>query len=150
MITYQEEPFEPFIKEAFPIFRQHYLEIAERPDVIKFNINFKAYYRLAKRNKLVIHSVREDGNLVGYNVWFLGRYLHAQDGISANSDNLFIRPRYRKGLFGYKFLKWSIEEIKKHNPQRILLHVKPSHDYGALLERLGAECYEKSYMIVVE
>jgi len=150
MITFQVEEFEPFLKDALVIFKQHYLELAEKPHVIPYNPNLKAYYRLYLANKLEIHSIRIDGKLIGYNVWFLMHYLHAKDGLTANSDILYLRPRYRKGLLGYKFLKWSIEAIKNRSPQRILMHVKPSHDYGALLERLGAEEYEKSYMIVME
>jgi hypothetical protein len=150
MITFQEETFQPFLNDALLIFKQHYLELAEHPKKIEYNPNLKAYYKLYLANKLAIHSIREDGKLIGYNVWFLMHYLHAKDGLTANSDILYLRPRYRKGMLGYKFLKWSIEEIKKRSPQRILLHVKPSHDYGLLLERLGAECYEKSYMIVTE
>ena len=53
-------------------------------------------------------------------------------------------------MLGYKFIKWTTEEIKKRNPQRILFHVKPFLDYGHLLERLGGNFFEKIYSIVTE
>jgi hypothetical protein len=150
MITFQEEKSQPFLNEAIQLFKDHYEELAERPDVIKFKPNFKMYFKAYNAGKIVIHTVRDDGKLVGYNVWMMIHYAHATDGLTANSDIIYLSPNYRKGFLGFNFLRWTIETIKNKNPQRIVTHTKPSLDYGPLLERLGAELYEKSYMIVLE
>ena len=152
MISYQKEEFYSLAKDAqaWDLFKQHYSEIAEYTDTIKFKLNFKAYDRLNAVDKLEIHSIRDNGKIIGYNMWILSYYIHATDSLTATSDNLYLHPDYRKGLNGYKFIKWSVAEIKKRKPQRIIFHVKPFLDYGSLLERLGAEFFEKSYMIVAE
>ncbi len=150
MITFQEEKSQPFVTDAIELFKKHYDELAERPDIIKFKPNFKTYFKAYNAGKVVVHTARDDGVLIGYNVWFMVHYIHAADKLTANSDIIYLSPSYRKGMIGFNFLKWTVDEIKSKNPQRILMHTKPSLDYGVLLERLGANLYEKSYMIVLE
>jgi len=77
-------------------------------------------------------------------------HLHYKKSITASSDVLYISPEYRQGMLGYKFIKWTTEEIKKRNPQRILFHMKPFLDYGKIVERLGGHYFEKTYSIVLE
>jgi len=149
MITFQKEDSR-FAKEAQKLFEDHYDEIAERTDVIKLNPNFDAYNQLENNDSLEIHTIRDDGKLVGYSIWMLRQHIHYKDSFTASSDVLYIAPTHRKGMLGYRFIKWTTEEIKKRNPQRIMFHVKPFLDYGHLLERLGANYFEKVYSIVME
>jgi len=150
MITFQKESPEPFTTEAIELFKKHYKEIAERKDVIKLKPNLKQYNLLYERGKLEIHTIRDDGKLIGYSLWFITNHIHYADSVTANSDVLYISPDYRKGMTGVKFIKWTTEEIKKCNPQRIMFHVKPSLDYSPILERIGANFFEKIYTIVME
>lgn len=150
MITFQKEEGRPFFEEAQDLFKKHYEEIAERTDVIKFDPNVERYGQLNDLGLIEVHTARNDGKLVGYSVWMIFPHLHYKSSLTASSDILYIHPDYRKGLTGVSFLRWTIEEVKKRKPQRILLHVKPSIDYGPILERLGAKYFEKTYSIVLE
>jgi hypothetical protein len=150
MITFQKEPLGPFVQEAGSLFQGHYEEIAERTDVIKLDPDLKRYHTLENQNMLEVHTMREDGELVGYSLWFVVLHMHYKNSLTANSDILYINPKYRKGMTGVKFIKWSLEEIKKRKPQRIMFHVKPFLDYSPILERLGANYFEKIYSIVME
>ena len=150
MITFQKEEGRPFFEEAQNLFKKHYEEIAERTDVIKFDPNVERYGQLNDLGLIEVHTARNDGKLVGYSVWMIFPHLHYKSSLTASSDILYIHPDYRKGLTGVSFLRWTIEEVKKRKPQRILLHVKPSIDYGPILERLGAKYFEKTYSIVLE
>lgn len=150
MITFQEELLEPFMQEAVALYEKHYEEIARHRDVIKLDPDIRRYKRLYAADKLAIHTARDDGKLIGYSIWFMFYHIHYQQSYTATSDILYISPEYRKGMTGYKFIKWTTEQIKKRKPQRILFHVKPFLDYGPLLERLGAGHFETSYSIVLE
>jgi len=150
VITFQKEEGRPFFEEAQNLFKKHYEEIAERTDVIKFDPNVERYGQLNDLGLIEVHTARNDGKLVGYSVWMIFPHLHYKSSLTASSDILYIHPDYRKGLTGVSFLRWTIEEVKKRKPQRILLHVKPSIDYGPILERLGAKYFEKTYSIVLE
>lgn len=150
MITFQKETGKVFEEDSPALYPQHYEEMAEYTDKIKLDPMIGTYWKLYNAGKLEIHSVRDNGNLVGYNVWMIGRYIHAQGSKTASSDMLYLLPEYRKGLLGFRFLKWSLDEIKKSGAQRIIFHVKVTRDYGPLVERLGAKLIEKSYMVAVE
>jgi len=150
MITFQKEAPSPFADDAIQLFKDHYNEIAERTDVIDLDPNIEQYNFMFNKNMLEIHTARDDGKLAGYSIWFVVNHIHYKKSLTATSDVLYISPDYRKGMFGYKFIKWTTDEIKKRKPQRILFHVKPFLDYGHLLERLGGHFFEKSYSIVME
>jgi hypothetical protein len=150
MITFQKEAPEPFTQEAMALFQKHYEEIAERIDVIELDPDLKKYNQLYNQNALEIHTIRDNGVLIGYSLWFLINHIHYKKSLTANSDVLYISPNYRKGMLGIKFIKWSLEEIKKKNPQRILFHVKPFLDYSPILKRLGANYFENIYSMVME
>jgi hypothetical protein len=150
MITFQKEAPMPFADEAMKLFKDHYDEIAERTDVIELDPNMEQYDVLFKKDMLEIHTIRDDGKLIGYSLWFITNHIHYKKSLTASSDVLYISPNYRKGMLGYKFIKWTTEEIKKRNPQRIIFHVKPFLDYGRLLERIGGNFFEKIYSIVTE
>jgi len=149
MITFQKEPLFPFVDEALALFKEHYEEIAERTDVIELDPDLDRYKTLENAKILEVHTARDDGKLVGYSLWMVVNHLHYKKSVTASSDILYIHPDYRKGLLGYRFLKWTTEEIKKRSPQRILFHMKPFLDYGHLVERLGGHYFEKTYSIVL-
>jgi glycosyltransferase involved in cell wall biosynthesis len=150
MITFQQEAPSPFADEAMELFKKHYEEIAERQDVIELDPNIERYNLLHRTKALEIHTARDNGKLIGYSLWVVVNHLHYKKSITASSDVLYISPEYRKGMLGYKFIKWTTEEIKKRNPQRILFHMKPFLDYGKIVERLGGHYFEKTYSIVLE
>ena len=150
MITYQSEPLSKFIEDGREMFKRHSEESSDRPDVIPLNINFNMYLKLEAANKIIALTARDDGKLVGYTLWILTRHLHYSTSLTATSSLVYVDPEYRKGLTGYKLIKWSIEKIKKRGVQRILIGVKPNKDFGKILERLGATYFEKTYSIVLD
>jgi hypothetical protein len=150
MLTFQKESLHPFVEEAVQLFEKHYEEIAERRDVIQLDPNIQLYDDLEAKDMLEVHTIRDDGNLVGYSLWFIVMHPHYKTSKTVTSDLLYIAPQYRKGLTGVKFIKWTTELIKERNPQRIMFRVKPFLDYGPILERLGASFFEKTYSIVLE
>jgi hypothetical protein len=150
MITFQTEAPEPFTQEALDLFQKHYEEIAERTDVIELDPNIELYNELYKKGALEIHTARDDGKLIGYSLWFLSKHIHYKKSLTASSDVLYISPEHRKGMLGVKFIKWTTEKIKERKPQRIMFHVKPFLDYSPILERNGANYFEKIYSIVLE
>jgi len=148
MITYQQETLVTFLPESKPLFDVFYNEVAELYVAQGFNAEF--YWHLESRNRLKIYTIRDNGKLIGFSFWVLFYPPHYKTSLTATSDAIFVLQEYRKGLFGYKFLKHSLNEIKKHNPQRILVGVKPNNDFGKILERLGASHFETVYSFKLE
>ena len=150
MITYQRESFSQFIADGKELFAIHNQEVVTQVDGIPLDVNYKAYFKLEEMEKLEVHTVRDDGKLIGYSLWMLYYHIHYKSSLTATSTLIYIIPEYRKGLLGYKLIKWSIDKIKKRGVQRLIIGVKPDHDFGKLLERLGATLFEKTYSIVLE
>ena len=150
MISFQKEPATEFIKEGQDLFKMHAEEALAYSDTFPLAPNYEQYLALEKANKIELHTVRNNGVLVGYYTWMLTKHLHYKTNLLAVSTLVYIHPDHRKGMTGYKFIKWSIEEIKKRKPNRILITVKPHNDFGKLLERIGASYFEKTYAIDLE
>jgi hypothetical protein len=150
MITFQQEPPEPFAQQAIELFKKHYEEIGERQDVIKLDPDIVRYKQMYKNGSMEIHTVRDNDKLIGYSIWFISNHIHYQKSVTASSDVVYIVPDYRKGILGYKFIKWTTEKIKERNPQRIIFHIKPFLDFGKIVERIGGHYFEKTYTIVME
>ena len=150
MVTFQKEDFMQVFSEATELLRGHYEEVAERQDVIPLDPDVARYQKMFDMDMLEIHTAREDGKLIGYSAWFVCTNMHYKTSLTASSDVIYISPEHRKGMVGARFIKWTTQEIKKRNPQRILCHVQPSVDFGPILERLGANYLEKIYSLVLE
>jgi len=150
MITFQHEKLDGFVQEAKELFQKHYEEIAERTDVIELDPDLERYALMERNNRLEVHTIRDNGVLVGYSLWFIAYHIHYKNSLTASSDILYIAPNHRKGMLGVKFIKWTTEEIKKRKPQKIVFHVKPFMDFGSILERQGANFFEKKYSIVLD
>lgn len=148
MITFQKESFTKFISDGKELFFVHNQEVVEQVEGIPLDVNYKAYFKMEALDKLEVHTVRDDGKLIGYSLWMLYYHPHYKTSLTANSTLIYIMPSYRKGLLGYKLIKWSIDRIKDRGVQRILIGVKPDHDFSKILERLGASFFEKIYSIV--
>ena len=150
MISFQKESLYPFVHEAMDLFDKHYKEIAERTDVIKLDPDLARYEFFVANEMLEVHTIRKDGELIGYSLWFVSNHIHYKNSVTACSDVLFISPNQRKGSTGIKFIKWSLEKIKERNPQRIMFHVKDHVDYSPIIKRMGAKHFESVYSIVME
>ena len=150
MITFQKETFSEFLIEGKALVSKHHLEIYTGLDLTLFDVDFDAYSKIESAGKLEVYTARENGTLIGYTLWFISRHLHYKNSLTATSAAVFMNPKYRKGLQGYKLIKWSIEKLKSRQIQRILISVKPTLDFGKLLERLGASYFEKTYSIVLD
>jgi N-acetylglutamate synthase-like GNAT family acetyltransferase len=90
---------------------------------------------------LRIYTVRSAGALVGYEVFTVGLSLHYNTSFQAKMDTLFIHPDQRKGLVGYRFLKWVEQQLAAEGVEIAYRHFKLLKDgrlnLKPLFERLG-------------
>lgn len=150
MLVYSSENVHPFAEEAEALFLAHYDEIADHK--LELNYSVAHYEQMASAKCLIIHAAREEGTeeLVGYHIFKVYRHPRYQATIVAQSDIFFLRPDKRQGLAGYKFLKHSIEVLRRAGVNRVMLHTKPHLDFGKLIERLGGKMFETTYAIDLE
>jgi GNAT superfamily N-acetyltransferase len=141
--TYQREKFPDVIEEMKPLLLNHWREIATWQD-IPLSPNYAAYQAAEDRDVLRMFTVRNDGELIGYCVFFIGN-IHYTTHKHATQDILFILPDYRGKSAGYRLISYADGQLQAEGVDVIRQHVKLAHNFGPLLEKLGYRTTEVIY-----
>lgn len=136
-------------REAEPLLKQHYDEIALNKDIIKLNPDWEGYARLDAVNALRIYTARKDDKLVGYFVVIVSKSLHYRDHLFANNDIIFLTKPARRGLAGMKLIKYAIKSLASEGITKLHINTKAHQPFDAILERLNFEEIERVYSLVL-
>lgn len=141
--TFKREAASDILDEVAPLLMAHFKEVGHHQD-IKLNPDLSAYANLEKLGLIRTYTVRqEDGELVGYAVYFVKHHIHYRDSLQAIQDVIYVRPGNR-GMGG-RFIKWCDEELRKDGVQVVHQHIKAAHNFGPMLERMGYELVDYLY-----
>ena len=141
MTTYQRETVAQVLDEIKPLLLKHWEEIAHFKDV-PLDPDWDFYQ---KSPAVRVFTARNEGQLIGYGVFFVAPNKHYKQSIQAVQDILFLLPEYRGGRNGYRLIKFCDEQLKAEGAQAIYHHVKTAHDFGPLLTALGYELVDLIY-----
>jgi GNAT superfamily N-acetyltransferase len=144
-ITFQEEGFDAVDEHFFDLFQQHYEEIAWRKDKIKLNPDMEKYKLLADQGLAKMYTARENGELIGYAIWFIVRHMHYKNTLKAMNDILYVAPEKRGGMLGVNLIRHCENELIRLGVHTIGMHIKKSLDWGYIAERMGFEPVETLY-----
>lgn len=122
--------------------QEHYDEIAENKSILHLNPQRAVYETLG--DKVLLVTARNDGRLVGYFLWIISSHPHYQDTIVAAEDLHFLAKKYRRGLTGYKFMKYAIEAAQAR-ASFLVIREKLAHHHPALMNRLGFKATDIVY-----
>jgi GNAT superfamily N-acetyltransferase len=147
MVTYQVERLGRFVGEIHDILAEHWEEIARDKDVIKLNPDWGRYEALDAAGVMFCVTARDDGQVAGYVLAYVQPHLHYVDSLTCFTDIFFMRKGYRRGLTGYKLLKFYTEQAKERGVQKIYMHTKLRQDIGPLLDRIGYSPIERVYAL---
>lgn len=137
MINFKSEPIYPMFSDAAALFELHYQELTLNKDSVKLNPMLENYQQIDRAGKLAIYTARDDGELVGYGVFFVAPHIHYSDTIVAMNDVLFLHPAHRKGSMGTRLIKFCEHQLKARGVHKIAWHIKLSLDWSPILIRLG-------------
>lgn len=143
-LTFQRETLRECQEEIQPLLVAHWREIAAYQD-IPLDPEWGMYAQIEQTGALRIYTVRDDGRLVGYAVFFVRANPHYKGSVQAQQDILYLDPPLRKQRIGAAFIEWCDAELRKAGAQVVYQHVKLAFDFGPMLERLGYEALEKIY-----
>jgi predicted acetyltransferase len=144
-VTYKVENVKDILLEVAPILVEHWLEIEEDIDKIGFKPDYAKYLGLQDLGMLFCAVVRVDGKIVGYCSTIVSPHLHHSNDVFAINDILYLKKEHRKGLIGYKFIKFVEEQLKLRKVSKIIWPVKKKYNFGKLLQRLGYRDEEVHY-----
>lgn len=146
-ITYQIENFYRLKEEVNELFQKHWEEIALFKDRMKLNPDWDFYTALYEQRQLGLYTARKGKKLIGYFVVIAKSHPHYKDHLVAVNDIIFVDPEYRKGLTGYKLIKFAKENLKELGVSVLAVNIKVHKPFDKLLERLGFVNTERLYTV---
>lgn len=112
MISIQRESWESYYSDPRleALWAEYYAEMAPtHRNVFPLAPDVGTYSALDKLGKLIILTVRLDGELIGFCLVLVSRHNHFE-GLCGFEDMFFLTASARKGLTGYRLIK----EVRKH------------------------------------
>lgn len=143
--TYMQlERWQSLWPDLKPLLEDHWREVAHYQD-IALDPNYEKYCQMQDQGHLRCWTVRDGGRLVGYGLYIVTYNLHYQTSIQAQQDVVFVHPDYRKGITGYRLLKFCDEQLRQEGVQAVYHHVKRAHNWSPLLVHMGYELVDLIY-----
>jgi hypothetical protein len=139
-IAKNEEVFET-MKQMFD---KHYKELSVTKG-FELNPDYEIYKHANSKNTLKIITCENDGEIIGYIVYFVGLNLHYRDCLLATEDIYYLKPEHRKGLIGLRMFKFAEKYLKSIGVNMIKYSTKTHLDNSKLFEFLGCDFVEKIY-----
>jgi|TARA_R110000772_G_scaffold227180_1_gene337831 GNAT superfamily N-acetyltransferase len=143
--TYKRESFYKVKEEVDELFLKHWEEIALNKDKMKLNPDWDYYELLNSAGYLGVYTVRHYDKLVGYFIVIVKSHPHYKDNLVAVNDIIYIDPDYRKGLVGYRLIKFVEDSLKDLGVDLLVINTKAHKPFDPLLERLNFELAERVY-----
>lgn len=149
-MKYAREKYRPgLVAEMVPLWNAHFSEMRDKSEGI-LNPNLEFYEEMDRKQVLRIFTGRDEGvDLKAYQIFFIVPNPHILGTREAHQDILYLKPELRKGMTGYRFLKWCDRELLVEGIRTIHHRVSKYLDFGKLLERMGYELESKEYGKVV-
>lgn len=126
--------------ERLGLWTQHYTEFTPAHERrLPMEPDVSQYSALEKIGALEVMTVRKEGKMVGYCLVVFRRHLH-YSSLCAFEDSYFLSKSERKGLAGYRFLRYVIQVCRSRGAKRLFFMTKTLPgipNIRPLLERLG-------------
>lgn len=146
MITVQLESLAERLEEIKVLLPLHYEELALNQDKVPLVPQYDIYLARERAGQLMMMTLREAGELVGYFIGFIAPGLHYSTCLTCTMDIFYVKKELRgSGLPGLKLFRAVEKECKRRGVQRMFMGSKVKADASALFERLGAEKVEVYY-----
>lgn len=120
---------------------EHYHEVAHDKHTIPLCPDRTRYEKMEKSGELLALGARIEGALIGYSAFFVTRHIHYAMTLVGINDVLFVTKEQRKSRAGLLLISESERALRERGVVKAVWHVKPEHDWSALLLR-------RDYMLV--
>lgn len=145
MYTFHQEPLHKILDELKPLLEKHWEEVAWYQDTIKLNPDYDKYLTLEKADCLMVSTVRNEKELIGYNIHIIVPNLHYSDHLYAMNDIIFLAPAHRHAGLANELIDWSESLLEKKGVSVITYHMKLAHPFRSLMETTDYEPQEIIY-----
>jgi hypothetical protein len=143
-VVFAVESFADVWKEAQPLTRPHWEEIAKNKGLLRLNPDLDKYRRLDADGHLLLLTARAGGKLVGYFLWIIMAHPHYRHVRVAEEDLHFLSPEYRSGghhgesrQYGYKLLEAARDAAIARGARLLTMREKVGHEHRSIMDGLG-------------
>jgi GNAT superfamily N-acetyltransferase len=144
MIEYKDDDWIENLDALKEIIKDHYEELSVTK-TFPLDPDWEAYKTILDSGKLRFVTCKEDGNLIGYIIFFVMPHLHYKTCLTAFEDIYFLKKEYRKGRVGIRMFQFAEKLLKEQGVQRILYNTKVHSDNSSLFEYLGFTLIDKVF-----
>lgn len=145
MITYQVETLEDTLEELKPILHKHHREASTFRENLPLDPNYDAYEIMDETGYIMLYTARDEGELVGYCLYFINQDLHHKTHTVAKNDFIFVHPDYRKSEVTIELFKQAEEVLKELGVSYITQSMKAHKTFKTLMDILEYEELECVY-----
>lgn len=145
MINAQVESLTAMLPELQPVFPEHYRELALNQEHVPLDPQYDEYLRRDAAGMVMLVTLRDRGELVGYFVGFVAPGLHYKTCLTLTMDIFYVRQDHRGNGGGFTLFQAVEKEAKRRGCQRMLVGSKCHKEASWLFERLGYERVEVYY-----
>lgn len=123
----------------------HYADADFREDYGKANLDWENYFSLSAAGKCKVITVEDNGELIAYSGFVIGRNINHKEIIEAVNSGFFIKEKYR-GKIAKELIKKTKEYLHGYGVTRISYQLTDER-LGRLLRREGFEAKYKIWSI---
>lgn len=145
-MIFQQEKWADCVHEMREIWPEHWASLALDKEQIALACDESKYEQGEALGCLHIVTARADGKLVGYYYGMLMHHLHYKfAGLMCYSDVYYLKPEYRKGTNGIRFLRAVMKSLKARGVVKLYISTKAHADNGPLFKYLGMNLSDHVY-----
>lgn len=108
----------------------HWEEVALNKDAVPLAPDWQRYRLLESAGVLKSVVMRQGGQLVGYDVFFVQPTLHYSTCVWALNDILYLAPEHRRGRAGILLIDAAERMLREIGVQKVIYHTKLHLDLG--------------------
>ena len=145
-LTFQREKWTDCVAEMRALWPEHWAELALDREKVELGCDEAKYEQGEALGCLLIVTARADGRLVGYYYGMLMTHLHYRNaGLMCYSDVYFLKPEYRRGVNGVRFILAILSALKEIGAVKLYMSTKEHQNHGELFEHLGGKLSDHVY-----
>ena len=142
MISFSEETFQSAYDDSIELHKLHNQEVNIFD--LPIDIDVETFNLCESNGALKTYVARDNGNLVGYAVFFIYNHPHHKASIQAKQDVVYIST-HKRGL-GISFIKFCDSKLKEAGIDFVIHSVNDDNDWSPVLLRQGYDKFETSYI----
>lgn len=150
MITASVERLTDVLPELQALFDTHYKDLALNQDQVPLDPMYDDYLQRDAQERILLVSLRKDGQMIGYFVSFIAPSLHYKTCLTCTMDIVYVMPEHRgNGMSMIRMLKVAKQECKRRGVQRWFVGSKLHKDIGRIYEAFGFQPVETYYSMML-